>query len=135
MLLIPPPEIFMTIKTNRVPHKGDSYEGQHSAIIDAESWDAVQKQLAAQAPTRRFRASTRSRSLLQGKLFDETGTPLTPSHAVKAGRRYRYYVSRDSTPGATANTVKGAKGRPSRWRLPAREIERFVYGDAEGAAP
>ena len=69
--------------------------------------------LAAQAPARHFRAGTGSRSLLQGKLFDEAGARLTPSHTVKSGRRYRYYVSRDS-------------GRRPRWRLPADEIERFV---------
>lgn len=28
-----------------------------------------------------------------GKLFDERGRPLTPTHANKKGRRYRYYVS------------------------------------------
>ncbi len=97
----------------RIPHNGDSYEGRHPAIIDPETWDAVQKRLAAQAPARHFRAGTGSRSLLQGKLFDEAGARLTPSHTVKSGRRYRYYVSRDS-------------GRRPRWRLPADEIERFV---------
>ena len=30
---------------------------------------------------------------LIGKLFDEAGEALTPSHAVKGNRRYRYYVS------------------------------------------
>jgi hypothetical protein len=29
-----------------------------------------------------------------GRLFDESGQSLTPSHAVKGERRYRYYVSR-----------------------------------------
>jgi len=28
-------------------------------------------------------------------LFDEHGEPLTPSHAVKGTRHYRYYVSRN----------------------------------------
>ena len=107
----------------RIPHNGESYEGQHPAIIDPESWDAVQQRLAVQAPTRHLRPGKRSPSLLQGKLFDEAGTPLTPSHAVKSGRRYRYYVSRNSPPGASAN---GADRRPPRWRLPAREIESFV---------
>ena len=55
-----------------------------------------------------------------GKLFDEAGVPLTPSHAVKSGRRYRYYVSR--------HLVAGTGDRPENrgWRLPAREIERTV---------
>lgn len=107
----------------RVPHKADSYEGQHPAVIDAETWDAVQKQLATQGPIRSAGTNGRSLSPLQGKLFDESGAPLTPSHTVKSGRRYRYYVSRNailSTGTATSNT------HDSRWRLPAREIERLV---------
>jgi len=62
-------------------------------------------------------------SLLAGKLFDETGARLTPSHAVKLGRRYRYYIS--------AHLIdRSANSSPDRqrdgWRLPAREIERIV---------
>ena len=111
------------IYAGRIPHKGESYEGQHPAIISPETWDSVQKQLAAQTPDRPARARASNRSPLQGKLFDEAGALLTPSHAVKSGRRYRYYVSRDPTPSAKANT---ASDRSRRWRLPAREIERLV---------
>jgi site-specific DNA recombinase len=111
------------IYAGRIPHRGDSFEGQHPAIIDRETWDAVQKQLAAQAPNRPARANTSTRSPLRGKLFDETGALLTPSHAVKSGRRYRYYVSRNPTPRTDANA---ATDRSRNWRLPAREIERLV---------
>jgi DNA invertase Pin-like site-specific DNA recombinase len=111
------------IYAGRIPHKGEDYEGQHPAIIDPERWDVVQKQLAAQAPDRPARVSASNRSPLRGKLFDEAGALLTPSHAVKSGRRYRYYVSRDPTPSAKANA---AADRSRRWRLPAREIERLV---------
>ena len=107
----------------RIPHNGDSYEGQHPAIIDPDTWDAVQKRLAAQAPARPSRAGATTPSPLLGKLFDETGARLTPTHTVKSGRRYRYYVSRDSTRGADLDPQDGRR-RP--WRLPAREIERLV---------
>ena len=59
------------------------------------------------------------RSPLAGKIFDESGKLLTPSHAVKGKRRYRYYVSRDLLVGATENAERG-------WRIPAPEIERSV---------
>jgi len=36
---------------------------------------------------------TRQPSLLAGMLFDGHGNRMTPSHAVKKGTRYRYYVS------------------------------------------
>ena len=111
----------------RVPHNGDSYEGQHPAIIDPETWDAVQKRLATRGPGPRRPARASKPSPLRGKLFDEAGAPLTPSHSVKAGRRYRYYVSRALIQGTAATK----SGQPRGWRLPATEIERLV-GDAVG---
>jgi len=52
-------------------------------------------------------------------LFDENGDGLTPSHARKGDRRYRYYVSR--------NLITHPSGQsPSGWRLPARQIEDSV---------
>ena len=54
-------------------------------------------------------------SPLLGKLFDESGGPLTPSHAVKGTRRYRYYVSRSLITGTAKQTERG-------WRIPAAEL-------------
>jgi len=54
-----------------------------------------------------------------GKLFDESGETLTPSHAVKSKRRYRYYVSRSLITGSVNQNEAG-------WRIPAAEIERSV---------
>ena len=45
------------------------------------------------APARRRRATHVNKTSLAGKLFDETGDRLTPSHANRKGIRYRYYVS------------------------------------------
>jgi hypothetical protein len=61
--------------------------------------------------------------VLAGLLVDSQGERLTPSHAVKKGRRYRYYVS------AALITEAGAD-RTQSWRLAAREIEdcRFSPG-------
>src|SRR5207244_4477101 len=56
---------------------------------------------------------------LAGLLADARGERLTPSHAVKKGRRYRYYVS------ATLITEAGTD-RAQGWRLAAREIEEAV---------
>ena len=105
----------------RIAHKGKTYEGQHRAIIDAETWDAVQAKLAANASERSSGTRASDPSPLMGKLFDETGAPLTPSHAVKTGRRYRYYVSKRLIGGTVADSKEQAN-----WRLPAREIERVV---------
>jgi site-specific DNA recombinase len=62
-------------------------------------------------------------SPLMGRLFDESGQCLTPSHAVKGERRYRYYVSRSLSKGTVDSGGRG-------WRLPAPEIERTVAAAA-----
>jgi len=49
-------------------------------------------------------------------LVDARGERFTPSHAVKQGRRYRYYVS-------TALITEAGMDRAQGWRLPAQEIE------------
>jgi hypothetical protein len=59
-----------------------------------------------------------------GKLFGESGERLTPSHAVKGDRRYRYYVSRSLMKGSAAQVENG-------WRLPAAEIERSIAAAAQ----
>jgi len=82
----------------------------------------VQDQLRAGAPARRGRADG-SRSGLIGKLFDEAGHRLTPSHATKAGRRYRYYVSRP----LVTDTAEEA---PGAWRIPAAALEHLVASEA-----
>ena len=103
----------------RIAHKEKTYEGQHPAIVDRETWEAVQATLAGNARATSSSARSTDPSPLLGKLFDETGAPLTPSHAVKSGRRYRYYISRRLIDGTVASGENG-------WRLPAREIERII---------
>jgi site-specific DNA recombinase len=117
-----------------IPHKGRSYEGEHEAIIDAETWDKVQAQLALNAGRKRGRNNSKDPSLLAGLLFTAEDVPFTPSHAVNHGRRYRYYVERllltaDASKGKSAeHRVDGTEnGQEARgWRLPAHQIERFV---------
>jgi site-specific DNA recombinase len=52
-------------------------------------------------------------------LFDADGSRMTPTHAVKKGRRYRYYVSHPLITQARA-------GSPGGLRVPAPEIEQLV---------
>src|ERR1700730_16661574 len=54
-----------------------------------------------------------------GLLVDALGERLTPSHAVKKGRRYRYYVSAALITDAGTDRAQGC-------RLAAREIEEAV---------
>src|SRR5207249_11911956 len=86
----------------------------------------VRDQLAANATNHRRRADATEPSLLAGLLTDARGERLTPSHAVKKGRRYRYYVSGALITQAGANRAEG-------WRLPAQEIEDAVISVLTGA--
>src|SRR6516162_7142346 len=81
------------IYAGQISHKGRLYPGQHPALIDAETWSAMQDQLAARARRHGSKVAAAEPSLLAGMLTDGHGMRFTPSHAVKSGRRYRYYVS------------------------------------------
>lgn len=83
-----------------VSHKGKVYPGQHEAIIDQDLWDKVQA-LRSEISAKQGKHHA-SDALLVGRVFDDRGNPMAPSHTQKRGRRYRYYVS-------TALT----RGRPS----------------------
>ena len=100
-------------------HKGKSYPGQHPAIIDQPLWDKVQAVLAENRIERTSGVRAKQPSLLAGLLFDEKGERLTPTHAVKKGTRYRYYVS------ATLLTEAGRKRSGGR-RIPAGNLEGLV---------
>jgi len=76
-----------------IAHKGQLHPGQHAALIDSETWTAVQDQLATNASDHQRKADAAEPSVLAGVLIDARGERFTPSHAVKKGRRYRYYVS------------------------------------------
>ena len=81
------------IYTGQIAHKGQLYPGQHPALIDAETWTAVQDQFAAKARRHGSKVDAAEPRLLAGMLTDGQGNWFTPSHAARSGRRYRYYVS------------------------------------------
>ena len=109
------------IYRGEITHKGNSYPGEHKAIVDKALWDKVQAVLAENRIDRATGADAKYPSLLAGLAFDESGERLTPTHAVKKGTRYRYYVSRSLITG----TAKGdSQGR----RIPAGNLETLVIG-------
>ena len=108
----------------RIRHRNEIYDGKHPAIIEPESWEAVQARLskgAARSRRGRGRAGSRSGvSLLAGKIFDETGDRLTPTHSkTRSGKRLRYYAS-------SRLIRKSGKQDVSGWRLPAAQLEAVV---------
>ena len=107
------------IYLGRIVHKNQSYPGVHTAIIERDLWEKTQETLASNRTDRRNGKNAKEASLLAGILFDDQGTRMTPSHAVKKGKRYRYYISRSLMVGRRDEHPNGR-------RVPAIEIERLV---------
>jgi site-specific DNA recombinase len=101
-----------------IAYKGNIYPGEHPAIIDEALWEEVQAVLAANRVERTMARGPHP-SLLTGMVFDEGGERLTPTHAVKKGARYRYYVS-------TSLVAGTGKNRSSSRRIPAGNLEGLV---------
>ena len=110
-------------------HKGAAYPGEHAPIVEEELWNLVQQKLAANGVERSAKREAGPRPLLTGALFDAQGEPMTPSHAVKKGIRYHYYVSRRLIVGKRGD---GATDREGGQRLPAVELERLVVQRLRG---
>ncbi|MEO1661293.1 MAG: recombinase family protein [Pseudomonadota bacterium] len=96
------------IYIGKIRHKDKLYDGVHDAIIDEAIWTRVQARLSQNAVDRKSGKNAANPSPLAGKVFDENGSPLTPSHANKAGRRYRYYVSKDGQVRLAASELEHA---------------------------
>jgi hypothetical protein len=113
------------IYVGEIRHKNVRHPGQHEAILDRAVWDRTQQQLREHRVRSKSRVANVEKSLLTGRLFDENGDGLTPSHARKGERKYRYYVSRNLQPQGSAPSRGG-------WRLPARELEDRIATAVRG---
>ena len=97
-----------------VHHKGESFKGQHEAIVPTELWAQAQSKLQNNRHERRTGRRASNSSLLAGMVRDGAGNRLIPTHSTKGDKRYRYYVTR---PG-------GADKK--RLCLPAHDVERIA---------
>lgn len=102
-----------------IGHQGKVYSGQHEAIVDAGLWERVRAKLARNRRVRTLGYIADEPSLLAGLILDRDGRRMTPTHAVKKGHRYRYYVSTHLITGRRLDNTKG-------WRIPASDVEGLV---------
>ena len=101
-----------------VRYKGEVFPGEQSAILDPALFEEAQTKLDQQR-TNHAKARQKSQSLLTGRIFDERGNRMTPSHAVKNGMRYRYYIS--------SVLIQGQPDKAAKInRVPAIEIEKLI---------
>lgn len=99
-------------------HKGESYPGEHDAIIHRETWDRVHAILKESPRKRAARTRAETPALLKGLLFGPDGAAFSPTHTRKGGKLYRYYVSQ--------TVLKHGAGSCPVGRVPAGEIEAAV---------
>lgn len=109
-----------TILQNRIYlgeicHKGTCYPGEHQALLPPDLFDEAQALLERNRVDRHHGHHAADPSLLAGILWDAQGRRMSPNHAAKQTKRYRYYSSRTDTPCDTPV-----------WRIPAGDIEDIV---------
>jgi site-specific DNA recombinase len=101
-----------------VRHKKLVHPGEHEPIIDQAAWDETQAILALGKGRLGRPRNTQHASVLAGLIVDGHGRPMSPSHANKAGRRYRYYI--------THKHHLQSSNAPPAWRVSAGDLETLV---------
>src|ERR1700744_3912008 len=103
-----------------VKYKNEILPGEQPPILDRALFEAVRQKALAQWSHRTV-VRNKSDHLLAGLLFDDAGHRIIPTHATKAGIRYRYYAS---TPVLHGEAKTASAGSIS--RVPAADIEDIV---------
>jgi hypothetical protein len=98
--------------------KGETLKGEQHAILDRDLFEAVQAKLDRQAQSQTSRRSM-SEALLMGRIFDDAGNRMSPTHVRRRGVKYRYYLS-----SALLNGEAERAGAVS--RVPAAALEEGV---------
>src|SRR5277367_3559289 len=108
-----------------VKYKDEILPGAQPPIMDRPLFEAVRQKSLAQWSHRTV-VRNKSDHLLTGLLFDDAGHRMIPTHATKAGVRYRYYVSTRVLHGEAKTAKAGSVAR-----VPAAEIEDAIIKSLE----
>jgi site-specific DNA recombinase len=101
-----------------VVFKGEICPAEHPPILDRDLFEAVQLRLAEQHNG--YRAARASpEAPLMGRIFDDRGNRMSPSHSRKGAARHRYYVSSALIQGQPQSAGSVA-------RVPAAKIEAVI---------
>jgi DNA invertase Pin-like site-specific DNA recombinase len=103
-----------------VKYKNEILPGEQPPIMDRALFGAVRQKSLAQWSHRTV-VRNKSEHLLTGLLFDDAGHRMVPTHASKAGVRYRYYVSTPCLHGEAKTASVGSVSR-----VPAADIEEII---------
>jgi site-specific DNA recombinase len=103
-----------------VKYKNEILPGEQPPIMERALFDAVRQKSLTQWSHRTI-VRKKSDHLLTGLLFDDAGHRMIPTHATKAGVRYRYYVSTPCLHGEAKTAPAGSVSRVS-----AADIEDVI---------
>src|ERR1700736_4330990 len=103
-----------------VKYKNEILPGEQPPIMDRALFEAIRQKSLAQWSHRTI-ARNRSNHLLTGLLFDDAGHRMIPTHATKAGVRYRYYASAPVLNGEARTASAGSVSR-----IPAADVEETI---------
>jgi DNA invertase Pin-like site-specific DNA recombinase len=104
------------IYIGKIRHKDLVHDGEHEAIIDRATFDAVQETLKRNNHEKVVGKRTGRPSLLTGMLTDPDGKPMSASRGKKGAKTYCYYVTR----------IGPGEDRDKVWRFPTGEIDPIV---------
>ena len=108
-----------------VKYKDEILPGEQPPIMDRVLFEAV-RQKSLDQWSHRTVARNKSDQLLTGLLFDDAGHRMIPTHATKAGIRYRYYASTPILHGEAKTASAGSVSR-----MPAADIEDAIVKSLE----
>jgi hypothetical protein len=103
-----------------VKYKDEILPGEQPPIMDRALFEAVRQKSLSQWSNRTV-VRNKSEHLLTVLLFGDAGHRMIPTHATKAGIRYRYYAS---TPVLHGEAKTASTGSVS--RVPAADIEDII---------
>jgi DNA invertase Pin-like site-specific DNA recombinase len=114
-----------------IVHRDKVHAGMHPAIVDADIFQAVHRQLDANARRLATPKAPGERAALTGRIFDADGRPMTPTFAYGQQKKlYRYYASASTRPGER----RGERGDAIR-RIPAPALEARLAGIVRRLVP
>ncbi|MCX5682315.1 MAG: recombinase family protein [Planctomycetota bacterium] len=107
------------IYVGKVNYRGQVYEGEHPAIVNADTWDRTQVLLRRNGRSGNNLLRNKCGATLRGLLYcGPCNAAMVHSYTTKQNKLYRYYV-------CTGAQKHGWDACPTK-SVPAAEIERFV---------
>jgi hypothetical protein len=103
-----------------VKYKNEILPGEQPPIMDRTLFEAVRAK-SLDHWSHRTTVRNKADHLLTGLLFDDAGHRMIPTHATKAGVRYRYYASTSVLHGEARTASAGSVSR-----IPAADVEDTV---------